>query len=285
MLRFQIRNSLQPNGSVSGVPFTVSCRLGARRRVELAPFFVHFDAKFRSFNNDSLNQVWMEDPGYSRALQTLRTTGARIVPIPVDGDGLIVKTGRKLAPRAKLAYVTPANQFPMGVTMSADRRLELLSWATSANAWIIEDEYDAEYRYFGRPLPLCKRSTVPVALSTSEPSRRCSSTRCVSALWSYPSGSLRHSHQPAHSSTSIPLRSIKPSSRSSSPTATSAIISAVCARPMRNVSTFSRRLQTNTSMEYSMSCTQALEYALSAGSKHGSRIAKRRNKRRSSVSK
>jgi len=96
--------------------------------------------------------VWMEDPGYSGALQTLRTTGARIVPVPVDGDGLIVKAGRKLAPKAKLAYVTPANQFPMGVTMSADRRLELLRWAVSANAWIIEDDYDAEYRYSGHPL-------------------------------------------------------------------------------------------------------------------------------------
>ncbi|WP_263358892.1 MocR-like pyridoxine biosynthesis transcription factor PdxR [Acidicapsa ligni] len=98
------------------------------------------------------DHVWMEDPGYLRALQALRNTGARIVPVPVDEDGLIVKAGRKLAPKAKLAYVTPANQFPMGVTMSADRRLELLRWAASANAWIIEDEYDAEYRYAGRPV-------------------------------------------------------------------------------------------------------------------------------------
>ena len=98
------------------------------------------------------DKVWMEDPGYSGALQTLRTSGARIVPIPVDEDGLIVSAGRKLAPKAKLAYVTPANQFPMGVTMSADRRLDLLRWATNANAWIIEDDYDAEYRYSGRPV-------------------------------------------------------------------------------------------------------------------------------------
>jgi GntR family transcriptional regulator/MocR family aminotransferase len=98
------------------------------------------------------DQVWMEDPGYSLALQTLRATSARIVPVPVDGDGIIVKAGRKLAPNAKLAYVTPANQFPLGVTMSADRRLELLRWAASANAWIIEDDYDAEYRYVGHPV-------------------------------------------------------------------------------------------------------------------------------------
>jgi GntR family transcriptional regulator/MocR family aminotransferase len=98
------------------------------------------------------DQVWMEDPGYSGAFQTLRATGARIVPVPVDEDGLIVQKARKLAPKAKLAYVTPANQFPMGVVMSADRRMELLRWAVAANAWIVEDEYDAEYRYFGRPV-------------------------------------------------------------------------------------------------------------------------------------
>jgi GntR family transcriptional regulator/MocR family aminotransferase len=101
---------------------------------------------------DPGDQVWMEDPGYSGALETLRATGARIVPVPVDGDGLVVTTGRKLAPKAKLAYVTPANQFPMGVTMSADRRVELLRWAAGANAWIIEDDYDAEYRYSGQPV-------------------------------------------------------------------------------------------------------------------------------------
>ena len=101
---------------------------------------------------DPGDQVWMEDPGYPGASQAFLSTGARIVPVPVDEDGLIVRAGRRLAPQAKLAYVTPANQFPMGVTMSADRRIELLRWAASANAWIIEDEYDAEYRYFGRPV-------------------------------------------------------------------------------------------------------------------------------------
>ena len=88
------------------------------------------------------DQVWMEDPGYSGALETLRATGARIVPVPVDEDGIIVKVGRRLAPKAKLVYVTPANQFPLGVIMSADRRLDLLRWAASASAWIIEDDYD-----------------------------------------------------------------------------------------------------------------------------------------------
>ena len=101
---------------------------------------------------DPEDKVWMEDPGYPGASQAFLSAGGRIIPVPVDKDGLIVDAGKKLAPQAKLAYVTPANQFPMGVTMSADRRVELLRWAASAHAWIIEDEYDAEYRYFGRPV-------------------------------------------------------------------------------------------------------------------------------------
>ena len=101
---------------------------------------------------DPGDQVWIEDPGYPGASHAFLSAGARTVPVPVDQDGLIVKTGRRLAPHARLAYVTPANQFPMGVTMSADRRIELLRWAGSSNAWVIEDEYDAEYRYFGHPV-------------------------------------------------------------------------------------------------------------------------------------
>jgi GntR family transcriptional regulator/MocR family aminotransferase len=67
-------------------------------------------------------------------------------------DGLDVKAARRLAPKARMAYVTPANQFPLGVTMSLDRRLALLNWAATAGAFLIEDDYDAEYRYFGRPV-------------------------------------------------------------------------------------------------------------------------------------
>ena len=101
---------------------------------------------------DPGDRVWMEDPGYPGACWTLRATGARIVPVPVDQDGLVVEAARKRSPQAKLVYVTPANQFPLGVTMSADRRMELLEWAVSARAWVVEDEYDAEYRYYGRPV-------------------------------------------------------------------------------------------------------------------------------------
>jgi len=96
--------------------------------------------------------VWMEDPGYPGARFALQAAGACIVPVPVDQHGLIVDEARRQQAHAKLAYVTPANQFPLGVELSAPRRVELLEWAARENAWIVEDEYDAEYRYFGRSL-------------------------------------------------------------------------------------------------------------------------------------
>lgn len=101
---------------------------------------------------DPGDEVWMEDPGYPGASQALRAAGGIIIPVPIDKDGLDVDTGRQLSPHARLAYVTPANQFPLGKVMSAARRVELLSWAAKTGAWIIEDEYDAEYRYFGKPV-------------------------------------------------------------------------------------------------------------------------------------
>jgi GntR family transcriptional regulator / MocR family aminotransferase len=101
---------------------------------------------------DPDDKVWMEDPGYTGAFHAFRAAGASIVPVPVDADGVDVSVGRELAPHAKLAYITPANQFPLGVAMSADRRVNLLTWARQAGAWLIEDDYDAEYRYAGRPV-------------------------------------------------------------------------------------------------------------------------------------
>jgi GntR family transcriptional regulator/MocR family aminotransferase len=101
---------------------------------------------------DPGDEVWMEDPGYPGASQAFQNAGASVIPIPVDGAGIDVARGIKSSPAARLVYVTPANQFPLGTVMSAERRVELLSWAARAGAWIIEDEYDAEYRYSGKPL-------------------------------------------------------------------------------------------------------------------------------------
>ena len=100
--------------------------------------------------------VWMEDPGYHMTRMALETTGARVVPVRVDGDGLRVTAGINAAPRAKLAVVTPTHQCPTGVALSLPRRLELLAWAMEAGSWIVEDDYDSEFRYVGRPLPSLK---------------------------------------------------------------------------------------------------------------------------------
>jgi GntR family transcriptional regulator / MocR family aminotransferase len=102
---------------------------------------------------DPGDAAWMEDPGYPGATFALRASGARIVPVPVDNNGLVVIEAERLEPCARLAYVTPANQFPLGVTMSGERRAALLDWAARRDAWIVEDEYDAEYRYSGSPVP------------------------------------------------------------------------------------------------------------------------------------
>jgi len=97
-------------------------------------------------------RIWIEDPGYLGARAVFTAAGAGLVPVPVDADGLDVAAGEALAPEARVAYVTPSHQFPMGVTMSAARRLALLDRAARHNAWIIEDDYDSEYRYASRPL-------------------------------------------------------------------------------------------------------------------------------------
>jgi GntR family transcriptional regulator/MocR family aminotransferase len=96
--------------------------------------------------------VWMEDPGYYAARHTLETVGMKLVPVPVDADGIVVASGLRSNPSAKAAYVTPSHQFPTGVTMSMARRVALLEWTRSSKAWILEDDYDSEFRFAGPPL-------------------------------------------------------------------------------------------------------------------------------------
>ena len=98
------------------------------------------------------DRVWMEDPGYAGLRGAFAAVGAEIVPVAVDKDGIDVADGQKRAPDAVMAAVTPSHQYPTGVTMSLARRLELLEWARSNRAWVLEDDYDSEYRYAGKPL-------------------------------------------------------------------------------------------------------------------------------------
>lgn len=100
--------------------------------------------------------VWIEDPCYWMARQALEAAGTRLVPIRVDRDGLRVGAAIKSAPRARLAVVTPAHQSPLGVTLSLPRRLELLAWAADSGGWVLEDDYDGEFRYTGKPMPALK---------------------------------------------------------------------------------------------------------------------------------
>lgn len=99
------------------------------------------------------DQVWIEEPGYPTARRVFSLGGVSVVPVPVDGEGLVVARGREKATAARAAFVTPARQYPLGVTMPLARRLELLDWAAETDAIVIEDDYDSEYRYVGRPLP------------------------------------------------------------------------------------------------------------------------------------
>jgi len=101
---------------------------------------------------DPGSHVWVEDPGYLFAREVLALAGCRLVPVPVDKEGLDVAAGVKRCRKARAALVTPSHQFPLGVTMSASRRLQLLDWAQKCGSWIIEDDYDSEYRYESQPI-------------------------------------------------------------------------------------------------------------------------------------
>ena len=101
---------------------------------------------------DPGNSVWVEEPGYSLQRAVLTAAGCRLIPVPVDEAGMDVETGIKRSPRARAAFVTPSHQYPLGSTMSASRRIQLLNWAHSAGAWVIEDDYDSEFRYESLPI-------------------------------------------------------------------------------------------------------------------------------------
>jgi len=91
----------------------------------------------------------IENPGYPGARVALSAAGARVVPLPVDDDGADIARAKN----ARLVFVTPSHQYPLGVTLSLRRRLALIEWASQRGAWIVEDDYDSEFRYRQKPLP------------------------------------------------------------------------------------------------------------------------------------
>lgn len=98
------------------------------------------------------SRVWMEEPGYRFARSVFALNGCQVVPVPVDDEGLDVAAGMQRCRKARAAFVTPSHQYPLGVTMSASRRLQLLDWAEHSQSWILEDDYDSEYRYETMPI-------------------------------------------------------------------------------------------------------------------------------------
>lgn len=99
------------------------------------------------------DECWMEDPGYPGARSAMQRFGAKICPIPIAADGINIDYAMQHHPDGRLAYVTPSHQFPMGSTVSLSQRIKLLNYAAEKNMWIIEDDYDSEFRYNGRPIP------------------------------------------------------------------------------------------------------------------------------------
>ena len=116
---------------------------------------------------DPGDRVALEDPGYGGAARAFSAVGARLVPIRVDAEGLVLD--RRRLQGVRLVYVTPAHQYPLGVTMSVARRLALLQWARRSGAVLFEDDYDGEYRYQGRPIPALQglEPRAPVLLAGS----------------------------------------------------------------------------------------------------------------------
>jgi GntR family transcriptional regulator/MocR family aminotransferase len=101
---------------------------------------------------DAGSAAWIEEPGYWLTRSVLKGSGCTMIPVPVDEEGMNVAAGVKLRRTARAAFVTPSHQYPLGVTMSASRRMQLVDWAQRAGSWIIEDDYDSEYRFENMPI-------------------------------------------------------------------------------------------------------------------------------------
>jgi GntR family transcriptional regulator/MocR family aminotransferase len=145
-LRAEIAAYLQVSRGIDCVPSQIFLTSGYRHTIEL---IAHALLK-------AGDRVWLESPGYPPTRELLGHMQIAAVPVPVDGEGMVVSAAIKAAPRARAAVVTPAHQSPLSVSLSLPRRLELLGWAARNDAWVIEDDYDGEYRYVSRPLPALK---------------------------------------------------------------------------------------------------------------------------------
>lgn len=146
VLRAEIAAYLQVSRGINCSPSQIFVTSGYRHSIELIAHALL----------NAGDRVWVEDPGFPPTRDLLGHMHIATVPVSVDREGVVVSDGTKMAPRAHAAVVTPAHQSPLCVSLSLTRRLALLDWAARNNAWLIEDDYDGEYRYVSRPLPALK---------------------------------------------------------------------------------------------------------------------------------
>jgi len=140
-LRAAIADYLASSRGVSCEPEQVIIVSGVREALDVVARLVL----------DPGDPVCMEEPGYGGTARLFRAIGVRVTAVPVDGEGMELRPS--LLRGARLIYVTPAHQYPLGMAMSLPRRLALLAWARRTGALVFEDDYDSEYRYAGRPIP------------------------------------------------------------------------------------------------------------------------------------
>jgi GntR family transcriptional regulator/MocR family aminotransferase len=145
-LRSEIAAYLQVSRGIHCIPSQIFVTSGYRSTLELISHALL----------ERGDQVWIEDPGFPPTRNLLDHLRIPTVPIAVDGDGMIVERAIETAPQARAAVVTPAHQSPLCVSLSLPRRMALLDWAARTGGWIVEDDYDGEYRYVSRPLPALK---------------------------------------------------------------------------------------------------------------------------------
>lgn len=145
-LRKELADYLRINRSIICSPDQILIVSGSRQAINLA-------AQCLIKKGD---QCWMEDPGYKGASSAIKRWGGKLCSVPMTQYGLDIDHAIKKYPAAKFAYVTPSHQYPLGGTLPLTERLKLLQWAARQKMWIVEDDYDSEFRYNGRPVPALK---------------------------------------------------------------------------------------------------------------------------------
>ena len=140
-LRQAVADYLSSSRGVNCVPDHVAIVSGAQEALDLVA---------RLFLNPG-DRVCIENPGYIGAETVFQSLGAKISHVPLDDEGMKLREATLRG--ARLVYVTPGHQFPLGITMSLPRRLQLLESARKSDALVLEDDYDSEFRYSGRPVP------------------------------------------------------------------------------------------------------------------------------------